>query len=88
MIAQFVAEVLEMLLSQPAFDVTRAIHARRRVALVVDEVAGLPVVGAVEEMVLSHFDQSGKRSVRRDVPPMASSYLFARTTIASAFHRT
>ena len=67
MIAQLVAEVLEMLFGEAAFEKSARIHARRSVALEVNEVARLAIVGAVEEMVEADFDQRRQRSVGGDV---------------------
>ena len=67
MLAQLVAEVLQMLLGQTAFEKRSRVLAGRGMALEIDEVAGLIAVAAVEEMVVADFGQGGQRSVGGDV---------------------
>ena len=56
MIAQFVAEVFEMLLGEASFEEGSRVDARRGVALEVDEVARLIPVAAMKEMIEADFD--------------------------------
>ena len=67
MLAQFVAEILEMLFGEPAFQEGARVDAGRGVALEIDQVAGLVAVLGVEEMVEADFEQGGQRRVGGDV---------------------
>ena len=53
--AQFMAEIFEVLFCETAFKKRAGVHAGRGVALIVDEIAGLIAVGAVEEVILADF---------------------------------
>ena len=75
MLAQFVAEIFQMLLVQTAFQERAGVHARRGVALEVDEIARLIAVPRVEEMVVADFDQRRERRVGGDVAADAAVVL-------------
>ena len=64
MLAQFVPEILQMLLGEAAFQKRARIHAGRGVALEIDEVAGLIAVAGVKEVVVADFGQRGQRCDR------------------------
>ena len=66
-VAQFVAEILEVLLGQAALQKGARVDARRGVALKIDQVARLIAVAGVEEVVEAHFQQGGQRGVGGDV---------------------
>ncbi len=63
---QLAAEVLELLLRQPAFEERAGVDAGRGVALEVDHVAFV-AVAAAEEVVEGHLVERGRRGVGRDV---------------------
>ncbi len=65
--AQFVAEVLYLLFTEPAFQKSARVNAGRRVALEVNEVAGLIAVAGMEEVIEADLEQRGQRGVGRDV---------------------
>src|SRR5665213_108169 len=56
-----------MLFREPSFQKSPRIHAGRSVALIVDQIAGLAVIAAAEEVVESHFAESGERGIGGDV---------------------
>ena len=66
-VAQFVAEILQVLFGQPAFQKRARVDARRGVALEVDQVARLIAVAGVEEVIEAHFEQRGQRGVGGNV---------------------
>ncbi len=66
-IAQFVAEIAQVLFGEAAFEEGARVDAGGGVALEVDEVARLVAVGGVEEMVEAHFEEGGQRGVGGDV---------------------
>ena len=85
---QLAAEVLEVLFGQAAFEKRAGVHAGRGVALEVDLVAVGSLVVAAEEVVeATSYSVADEANVEM-WPPMPSSALFARTTIAIAFQRT
>ena len=55
--AQFVTEVLEVLLVQTAFQIRSRIFARRGMALEVNEISRLVPMPRVEEVVVTHLGQ-------------------------------
>ena len=63
MLTQLVAEILQVLFRQAAFQEGAAVDSRRGVALEINQVAGLIAVARVEEMVEAHFQQRGQRGV-------------------------
>ena len=64
---EFLPEILQMLLVQPAFEKRPRIHARRGVALKINEVAGKIFRAPAEEMVERHLVKRRRRGERRDV---------------------
>ena len=74
-VAQLVTEILELLFAQPAFQKRARIHARRSVALEVNQVARLIAVAGVEEVIESHFQQRGQRGIGRNVSANAGVFL-------------
>ena len=66
-VAQFVAEILEVILRQPPFQEGARVNARRSVALEINQIAGLLAVFGVEKVVEAHFEQRGQRSVGGNV---------------------
>ena len=88
MLAQFVAEILQVLFGQPAFEKGARVDAGRGVALEVDQVARLVAVAGVEEVVEADFEQRRQRGVGGNVAADAGVVLvLARTTMAMAFQR-
>ncbi len=75
MLAQFVPEVLQMLLVQTAFQKRAGVYTGRGVALEVDKIAGLIAVTSVEEMVVADFGQRGERRVGGDMAADAAVVL-------------
>ncbi len=67
MLAQFVAEVVQMVFGEAAFEKSPRIDARRGVSLEINQVARLIAVTAMEEMIETHFEQRGERGIRGDV---------------------
>ena len=65
--AQFVAEVVQLLFGQSAFEKGAGVDAGRCVALEIDKVAGLIAVTAAEEMVEPDLEQGRQRRIGRDV---------------------
>ena len=63
LVAQLVAEILQVLLRKPAQQKGARVDAGRGVALEVDEVAGLVAVVGAEEVVEADFEQSGEGGV-------------------------
>ena len=59
-VAQFVAEILQVLVVEAAFEIRARVHAGRGVALEVDEVARLIAVGSVEEVIEADLEQRGQ----------------------------
>ncbi len=66
-VAQLVAEVFQFLLGEPALQVGARVHARRSVALEIDEVARLVTVVGPEKMVEADFQQRGDGRIGRNV---------------------
>ena len=66
-VAQFVAEILQMLFGQAAFEKSARIDAGRGMALEINQIAGLVAIAAVEEMVEPDFEQRRQRRIGRDV---------------------
>ena len=66
-VAQLVAEILQMLFGQAAFEEGARVNARRSVALEVDQVARLVADTAAEEVVEPDFGQRRQRGIGRDV---------------------
>ena len=81
------AEVVELRLVEPAFEKGARIHARRAMALVVDQVAGVAAVGAAEEIIEADVVQRRAEEKLEIWPPRPSSLSLARITMASAFQR-
>ena len=75
MLAQFVAEVFQMLLVQTAFQIRARVLAGRGVTLEVDKIPRLIAVPCVEEMVVAHFGQRGERRVGGDMAADAAVVL-------------
>ncbi len=67
MLAQFVAEVLQVLVIQTAFQERSSVLAGRSMALEIHKIAGLIGVPCMEEMVVADLGQRGKRGIGRDV---------------------
>ena len=65
--AQLMAEVLEMLIRQAAFEIGTRIDAGGGVALEIDQVARLIADRAAEKVVHAHFDQCCRRGEGRDM---------------------
>ena len=66
-VAQFVAEILHLLLAEPSLQIGARVHSRRGMTLEINEVARLISVAGVEEMIESDFEQRRQRRVGRDV---------------------
>src|ERR1019366_5244753 len=66
-ITQFVAEVIEMIGGQTAFEESAGINPGGSMALKVNQVAGLIAVAAVEEVIEADFEQSRERRIGGDV---------------------
>ena len=66
-VAQFVAEVAQVLFGEAAFQERARVDAGRSVTLEVDEVAGLVAIAGVKEMIEAHFEQRGQRGVGGNV---------------------
>ena len=62
------AEGVELVLREPPLEVRPRVVARRGVALEVDEVRSVVVLGAVPEVVEADLVKRGHRLVARDVP--------------------
>ena len=62
------AEVVELLLGEPAFQECARVHAWRGVTLHVEQVAGIAVSLAVEEVVEAHLVERRRACVRGEVP--------------------
>ena len=60
-------EVVEVVLGEAPFEERAGVHARRRVALVVDVVAGAAIVLAAEEVVEPDLVQRGRAGIGRQV---------------------
>ena len=71
-LGQFLAEVLQVLLVQPAFQERPRVNARRRVPLEIHHVADEILRPPAEEMVEPHLAQRRRRGVGRDVPAQAA----------------
>ena len=69
------AEILDLLFAQPAFQKRAGINAGRSVTLEVNEIAGLIAVAGVEEMIEADFEQRGQRRIGRDVAADAGIFL-------------
>ena len=67
-LGEFLPEILQMSLVQPAFEKRPRIHARRGVALEINHVAGKILRAPAEKMVERHFVKRRRRGVGRDVP--------------------
>ena len=63
----FLAELVQLLFAQAAFEEGARVHARRRVALKVHQIAAVLVGLAVEEMVEAHVIQGRRRGKAGDV---------------------
>ena len=66
-VAQLVAEILQVLFGEAAFEEGAAVDARRGVALEINQVARLIAVAGVEEMIEADFQQRGERRVGGNV---------------------
>ena len=69
------AEVQQVLVGQPAFEIGPRIHSGRCMPLEVDKVAGLIAVSRVEEMVITHFQQRGERGIGGEMAADAGIFL-------------
>ena len=74
-VTQFVAEVLDLLFAQPTLEKGARVHARRGVALEINQIARFVAVTGVEEVVESDFEQGGERRIGRDVAADAGIFL-------------
>ena len=74
-VAQFVAIILHPLLREAAFQKGTRVHSGGRVALEINEVAGLVAVAGVEEMIEADFEQGGQRRIGRDVAADSGIFL-------------
>ncbi len=74
-LGELTAEVLEVRLRQPAFEVRARVDAGRGVALEEHQVAAVRMVGPAEEVVEAHLVERGRRGVGRDVPADAVGVL-------------
>jgi hypothetical protein len=70
-----VAEILQVLFRQAAFQEGAAVHSGRGVALEINQIARLVAVTRVEEMVEAHFQQRRQRGVRGNMAPDAGIVL-------------
>ena len=61
------AEILQVLFRQAAFEESAAVDARRSVALEINQVAGLIAIARVKEMVEAYFQQRRQRGISRNV---------------------
>ena len=84
---QLLAEPVQLVLGEPAFEERAGVDARRRVPLEEHLVAGFAVVLAVEEVVEADLVQAGRGGVGGDVPPTPRPGRLARDTMTAAFHR-
>src|SRR5947209_6575793 len=64
-VAQFMAEIEQVLLCQPSLQEGSAIHSGRCVALVINQIAGLAVVAGAEEVIEPDFAHRRERGVGR-----------------------
>ena len=62
------AEVVELLFAQAAFEKGAGIDPRRRVSLDIDQIAAVLVGRGAEEMVEAHVVQGGGRGEAGDMP--------------------
>ena len=60
LVAEFVAEVLEVVVVEAAFEVGAGVDAGGGVALEVDEVSGLGAIAGMEEVVEAYFEEGGE----------------------------
>ena len=65
---QFVPEIFQMLFGEAAFEKGAGVDARRRVALKVNEIAGLVAIAAAEEMVEPNLKQGSQGCIGGDMP--------------------
>src|SRR4030095_14937789 len=73
---QFAAEVLQILFLETSFQKGPRVHARRSVALVIDQIAAVAVVTpAAEEVVEANLVKRGRGRERRNVPAQAIEVL-------------
>ncbi len=63
LLAQFVPKIQQALFRKAAFEERTRIHARRRMALIVNQVSGLPVDTAAEKVVERNFADCGERCI-------------------------
>ena len=87
MVAELVAEILEVFLGEASFEEGAGIHSGRSVALEVDEVACLIAITRgwirpVKEMAWIRASARVASEAKVEMwPPIFASYLFCRTTI-------
>lgn len=80
----FLAEMVELVLGQAAFQVGAAVHARRGMALEVHQVAAVLFGLAVPEMVLAAADHGGQRGERGDMAAQVAAV--GRVVLVGAHH--